>query len=279
MPLKVSVILSTYNQPEWLTKTLWGYACQTRPADEIVVADDGSGPETRAALRAAITETGLPVRHVWHKDRGFRKTEVLNQALRQATGDYLIFSDGDCIPRRDFVATHARGARRGCFLSSGAVRLSMPVSRCISRADIFSGRCFLAPWLRARWREEGDTPLAPPLMKLRTPGLLGEIGSRLTTTRATWNGNNASCFRDDALAVRGFDERMQYGGEDREFGERLVHLGLRGVPKRFAAICVHLDHGRGYVEPEMITRNLAIRAETRRLRLVQTEHGLDRSAA
>ena len=277
--MKISVIVSTYNQPEWLRKTLWGYACQARRADEILIADDGSGEATREEISAIAAETGLPLRHVWHADRGFRKTEILNKALAESTGDYLIFTDGDCIPRRDFVATHERLAKPGRFLSSGAVRLSMPASRAIRKVDVDNGKCFRVSWLRCRWRAPGDKRPAPALLKLRCRGPWGDACSWLTTTRATWNGNNASCYRADALAVRGFDERMQYGGEDREFGERLVNHGLRGWPARFSAICVHLDHGRGYVEPEMITRNLAIRAETKRLRRVETDHGLGRQAA
>lgn len=45
--MTIGVIISTYNNPKWLEKTLWGYEMQTRRADEIVVADDGSGRDRR----------------------------------------------------------------------------------------------------------------------------------------------------------------------------------------------------------------------------------------
>ena len=45
-PELITVVLSTYNAPAWLEKSLWGYACQTFRNFEIVIADDGSGPET-----------------------------------------------------------------------------------------------------------------------------------------------------------------------------------------------------------------------------------------
>ena len=67
---------------------------------------------------------------------------------------------------------------------------------------------------------------------------------RLTTTKATWNGHNASTWKSYALAANGFNNAMRYGGEDREFGERLMNAGIRGKQVRHRPICVHLDHGR-----------------------------------
>src|SRR5919199_4453690 len=118
-PSRVSVIVSTYNQPRWLEKALWGYEVQRFDRFEVVVADDGSGPHTAAAIGRARERSRHPIVHVWHEDRGFRKTEILNRAILAATGDYLVFSDGDCIPHPDFLATHDRLARPRCFLSGG----------------------------------------------------------------------------------------------------------------------------------------------------------------
>ena len=102
--MTIGVIISTYNNPRWLEKTLWGYEHQLLKADEIIIADDGSGEETRQLIGRYAQR--LPIRHVWHEDRGFRKTTILNRALEQATADYLVFTDQDCIPRADFLATH-----------------------------------------------------------------------------------------------------------------------------------------------------------------------------
>jgi hypothetical protein len=100
----------------------------------------------------------------------------------------------------------------------------------------------------------------------------------VTTTRATWNGCNASTWKENILAVNGHDERMEYGGLDRELGERLVNSGIRTRQIRHRAVCVHLDHGRGYMRPEIIERNRAIRRETRRSRSVWTPCGIKRVA-
>ncbi len=113
--MRISVIISTYNSPEWLEKVLWGYAAQTDHQFEILIADDGSHDATRRRIDSLRTPTQLTIQHVWHEDRGFRKCTILNRAIDAATGDYLIFSDGDCIPRADFIATHRRLAQPGRF--------------------------------------------------------------------------------------------------------------------------------------------------------------------
>ena len=109
--MRTSVILSTYNQPRALELSLWGFAAQAVRDFEVVIADDGSRPDTAALVEAMRARTGLHLVHVWHEDRGFRKTEILNRAILAAQGEYLIFSDGDCIPRRDLVAVHLAHAR------------------------------------------------------------------------------------------------------------------------------------------------------------------------
>jgi glycosyltransferase involved in cell wall biosynthesis len=272
--MRISVILATYNAPQWLEKVLWGYAVQSRRADEIVIADDGSKQETLLTIERLKRTFRLPLRHVWHEDVGFRKCEILNKAIAAATGDYLVFSDGDCIPRRDFLAVHARYAATGRFLSGGLVRLPMALSEQIDLPDVSSGRAFSLAWLL----RNGLRPDKKCLM-VATPTALGPTMDRLTTTRATWNGHNASGWRDDLVRVNGFDERMGYGGEDRELGERLVNIGVRPLQIRHRAVCVHLDHGRGYVDADVIRWNIEHRASVRRQRVVWTEFGIQKGTA
>ena len=106
----IGVVISTYNNPRWLEKTLWGYLFQTHKPDEIVIADDGSNDDTRVLIDSFRDR--LPIKHVWHEDRGFQKSEILNKALVVCRSDYLIFTDQDCIPREDFIATHYEYARK-----------------------------------------------------------------------------------------------------------------------------------------------------------------------
>ena len=98
--------------------------------------------------------------------------------------------------------------------------------------------------------------------------------NHLTPTRATWNGGNASTWRADLLAANGFDNRLKYGGEDRELGERLMNAGLKGRQIRYSAIILHLEHGRPYVNREGLELNLSIRKETKQLHRTRTPFGI-----
>ncbi len=269
--MKLSVVLTTYQSPEWLERVLWGYLDQSHRDFELVVADDGSTEET-ARIVHRYADSGVEVRHVWQPDRGFRKSRILNRAIEAARADYLVFSDGDCIPRRDFLAVHAALAARGRFLSGGYVKLPMRASRAITRADVQAGRAFSVPWLHTR----GARNLRR-MAKLAVPGFARAAADALTTTRATWNGHNASGWRRDLVRANGFDERMGYGGQDRELGERLENAGIRGRCVRYRAVCVHLDHARGYAALDSIKRNKAIRRTTRSERITQTPFGIMRS--
>ncbi|MFM6976265.1 MAG: glycosyltransferase family 2 protein [Sphingobacteriaceae bacterium] len=270
--MKISVIISTYNSPLWLEKVLWGYECQTYKDFEVVIADDGSGEPTQTLINQYKKTSSLNIIHVWHKDDGFQKTRILNKAILASSGDYLIFSDGDCIPRANFVAVHAAKAQKGCFLSGGYFMLPMETSESIAEADIKSGRAFDADWLIAHGLKKNFKT-----NKLTSSGFKEKFLNFITPTKATWNGHNASGWKSDLLSVNGFNEEMQYGGEDRELGERLMNKGIRGIQIRYSAICVHLDHKRGYNTQESILKNKMIRQETRKLRKTWTELGITRS--
>ena len=258
--MRIAVILSTYNQPRWLEKSLLGYAAQRYTDFEVVIADDGSGPETAAVIERMRRETRLRITHVWHEDRGFRKTEILNRAIVACDAEYMIFSDGDTIPRNDFVGIHAREARRRHFLTGGYLKLPMTVSEAITPDDIRSGRFADLRWL---WRQ-GYRPGHRFLRLLRSP-LIAAIGDAITPTPPSWKGNNASTWREGLIAVNGFDGDMGYGSEDRALGERLLNLGYRPKRIRFRAPALHLDHPRPWRDPEVARNNdMLIRTRIKR---------------
>lgn len=269
-PKTIGVIISTYNNPEWLEKTLIGYMNQERRADEIIIADDGSGPDTRSLIEKY--KAVLPIKHVWHPDEGFRKTRILNRALTSATSDYLIFTDQDCVPRNDFVAAHLQAAQRGRFLSGGYFKLPMDISRLLSPDDIASGRAFSLRWLRSKGLKNTFK-----CTKLLNRKWFAAFMNTITPARASWNGCNSSGWRADMLAVNGFNELMQYGGEDREFGERLVNMGIHPRQMRYSLIVVHLDHGRPYKNAEAIAFNKEIRRVTRQKRIIRTPNGIEQT--
>ncbi len=265
----VSVIISTYNATSWLEKVVWGYAVQSYRDFELVVADDGSTQETAILIARLRRQTGLEIRHVWHENRGFRKCTILNRATEAAAGDYLLFTDGDCIPRWDFLDQHVSLAEPGCLLSGGRVLLPLALSRRITVDDVVEGRAAAPRWLMAHglgWNKH--------LRMLTCGPRLARLLDAVTTTRATWNGCNSSTWKEHIVAVNGHDERMEYGGLDRELGERLINAGVRTKQVRHRAVCVHLDHSRSYARHDILARNREIRRETRRTHSVWTSYGI-----
>lgn len=270
---ELSIIISTYNAVEWLRKTLWGYSKQTFRDFEIIIADDGSGEETKDLISSFTKDFPVPIIHVWHEDNGFQKSTILNKAILACNSDYIVMSDGDCIPRKDFLEVHHNRRKEGYFLSGGYFKLPMDISEAITREDIFSERCFDISWLKKRGLKSSFKNT-----KLTASGLQSKFLNTITPTNASWNGHNSSGWKKDIVAVNGFDERMQYGGQDRELGERLFNSGIKSKQIRYSSVCLHLDHPRGYKTRESIEKNLGIRSETKSGKITWTKFGIRKGA-
>ncbi len=268
--MKASLIMSTYNAEEWLEKVLWGLSVQTESDFEIIIADDGSTTKTKALIDRMRPHLTMPIVHVWQEDNGFQKTQILNKAIVASSSDYLIFTDGDCIPRKDFIATHLKYRQKGHFLSGGYFMLPMSISQAITQEDIVSQNCFNLNWLLKRGLKKSFKNV-----KLTTVKWLAQFLNAVTTTKPSWNGHNASGWKEDLLFVNGFNQEMQYGGEDREMGERLFNHGLKSKQIRYSAICVHLDHARSYVNEATWKKNFDIRENTKKNKLVKTPSGIN----
>ncbi|HEY6142120.1 MAG TPA: glycosyltransferase family 2 protein [Flavobacterium sp.] len=274
MQKNISVIISTYNSVEWLKKVIWGYNTQTYRNFEMVIADDGSRQETFDLIEELKKEVFYPIIHVWHEDNGFQKSQILNKAILACTTDYIMMSDGDCIPRQDFVEQHIKHREEGYFLSGGYHKLPLELSQNITKEDIYSGKCFDVSWLKKNGMQSSFKN-----NKVNATGLKSSILNFLTPTTPSWNGHNASGWKKDILAINGFDERMQYGGQDRELGERLVNYDLKPKQIRYSTTCLHLDHPRGYATPESINKNKNIRKETKFQKKKWTDFGIVKKKA
>lgn len=267
--LSATVLISTYNEPKWLEWVLWGYAAQSRADFELIVVDDGSGPETRACIDAIRPRVPYRLRHFWQPDEGYQKCKAMNRGILLADSDYLIFSDGDCVPRADFIQQHLCLREPGRYLTGGYSKLPMALSHRITREDILAGRATDYRWLAANGLERHTLKL-----RVRRPWVQSLLNV-LTPVKPRFHGHNASAWKADVVRVNGWDERMQYGGQDLELGERLNHAGIRGKTIRYSAVCVHLEHPRGYRQPGMREKNDRIRAQTRAQKLAWTAHGID----
>lgn len=266
---RISVIISTYNSEDWLQKVLWGFNYQTYKGFEVVIADDGSRPKTKELIDKMSKEVFFDIFHVWQEDEGFQKSRILNKAVTACKAEYIIMTDGDCIPREDFVQVHYINKEQGYFISGGYYMLPMNISKGIGREDVEKQNCFNIQWLK-----EMGIPKTFKNNKLTARGFISTFLNTFTPTNASWNGHNSSGWKKDIMNVNGFDERMQYGGQDRELGERLFNFGIKSKQLRYSAVCVHLDHKRGYKTPESIAKNANIRKETRRNKSVWTYYGI-----
>ena len=269
--MKITVIISTYNAEEWLEKVLVGYSVQTYKDFNIIIADDGSRASTKELIDSYAKNFPVPIKHLWHEDLGYRRQEILNIAIVDAHHEYILMTDGDCIPRKDFVELHAQLAEKCKFLSVGYCKLTMKMSKFITNEDIIIGNCFNVKWLKAI-----DSLGFSNTLKLGAIRLVSRFLDVISPTNPSFNNCNSSGFKSDMIAINGYDERMKYGGPDREFGERLENYGVKGKQIRHKAIVLHLDHARGYKTPESLAANLSIRKEVRMKNIKITPFGIQK---
>lgn len=268
---RLGVVITSYKQEEWLDMVLHAYTLQSAAGFHIYIADDGSGAETKAVIEKYSDQPSFKIHHIWHEDQGFRKCEILNKAIVYAEHcDYLIFTDGDCVPEPEFMARHQQLAEEGRFLSGGYCKLARETSLALTKSDIDKGHCFNLEWLN-----EHGTKKTRRLMKLaRKADWVESFLDKASTAPASFNGHNSSAWRSDLIAVNGFDQRMEWGGLDREIGERLENHGIKGKRIRHRVRCVHLWHKRGYKKPESIAFNQALRRGVRKNKVCQTPAGI-----
>jgi glycosyltransferase involved in cell wall biosynthesis len=233
----ISVIVATYNREDALGAVLRSLSRQTEERFEVVVADDGSRPATAAVIAAWTSHMPVPLKHVWHEDRGFRLAEIRNRAIRASAGTYCIFLDGDCMARPDYVAAHRGLAEPGYFVTGNRVLLSPALSEHVLAGGLEPESWRLEHFLARRWR--GEVNRFAPLIGLPLGPLRKLGGQRWRGARAC----NVACFRDDLERVDGFDAAFTgWGREDSDLFVRLIRSGVRRKDGRFATGVLHLWH-------------------------------------
>lgn len=265
-----SVIMTTFRSPDYLNQVLRGFAHQTCRDFEIVVGEDGRTHETREVIDDFAAKTDFQIRYVSQVHEGFGKTRILNRAINSAQGDYLIFTDGDCVPRKDFVSEHLRLAAPGRFLSGGCYRLERELTD-----RILEGWVRYEQFTDPNWLKQDGGNVAKKWMWIQKRPTVAKLFDLATTTRPTFNGHNASAWKEDVVRANGFNHEMRYGGLDRELGERLENAGVLGMQIRHRAVCYHLDHDRGYVNEADWQRNRNIRKLVRKTGITRAQQGLD----
>jgi glycosyltransferase involved in cell wall biosynthesis len=237
MTMLISVIVTTYNRPDALAAVLAGLLAQDEHGFEVLVADDGSRDDTRALVERAARDAPLRVAHVWQEDRGFRAAAARNRAAAQARGEYLVFLDGDCVPRPDFIARHRQLAEKGYMVAGNRILLSEAFTR-----EVVAGGLPIHAWTREQWhaaRAQGAINREAPLRSLPL-GPLRKLGGRRWQRVRTCN---LGVWAEDFRAVNGFDESFEgWGFEDSDLAVRLLNLGVRRKEGAFATAVLHLWH-------------------------------------
>jgi glycosyltransferase involved in cell wall biosynthesis len=233
----ISVIVTTYNREDALEAVLRSLGSQEDRNFEVVIADDGSAPGTAALVERHKMKVGVPLAHVWQEHRDFRAGEIRNRAIRVSRGDYVVFLDGDCLARPDFIATHRRLAEPGWFVTGNRALLTEGLADAVLSQPLEPEHWGMADWLRQRLCG-GLNRLAPVL---RLP--LGPLRKMRPQVWEDARSCNLGVWRADLDRVDGFDASFKgWGKEDSDLLVRLLHAGMRRKDGAYATGVLHLWH-------------------------------------
>jgi glycosyltransferase involved in cell wall biosynthesis len=218
---------------------LEGYAQQSISDFEIIIADDGSNEETKHLIQKAQTKISIPIKHIWHEDLGFRAAKIRNLAVSKTNSDYLIFTDGDCIPSRNFVKSHLKYVEDGWFLAGGRILLSRKFTH-----QIIQEKLYIHNWNKRLFFKEftnkNINKILPLFIKLPQ---LNFIRKRTPKRWQEARTCNLSLFRKDFIDVGGFNENFTgWGKEDSDLVVRLIQSGVFYKNLRFTSPIFHLWH-------------------------------------
>jgi len=229
--VKVSLIITTYNNPLGLKKAAESACHQTRSPHEVIIADDGSDEETADAVKHFAGYAPFPVIHVRQDNRGFRAAMIRNRAISISSGDYIVLLDGDCVMSRNFVADHELLSEKRCFIQGKRILVNR------SAVDAFDHTVADSPPALIRMALLRRITNAHHLLRLaRYPGFKNR---KLKGIKSC----NMSFFKKDIVAVNGFNEDFEgWGNEDSELACRFFKYGLLKKEHPFMAVCFHLWH-------------------------------------
>jgi glycosyltransferase involved in cell wall biosynthesis len=197
--------------------------------DEVVIADDGSNEATSSLIESFKAQLKVPLKHIWHPDKGFRKTIIMNKAIRASECDYIIQIDGDIILHKDFVKDHIGEARADYFIKGSRGTLNQRLTDKLLKSKNVSIGIF-------------SKGLGSRINSTRLPMLSSLFhGSPFKTNDL--RGCNFGFWKKDFIAVNGYNNDLYgWGHEDIELAARLVNFGVKRKQLKLIAVCYHLYH-------------------------------------
>jgi len=268
----VAVVVSTYEWPQALDAVLRSLSEQSDAHFDVVLADDGSGPETKEVVDDWRTVFADRLSHVWQPDEGFRLALAMNRGALATSAEYLVFIHGESILRRHFVRALRSAARPGWFVAGRRIELSPSSTTRVLTDGLPVHRWSLARWLRAR---ASVTSLGALTHRDRR-----RVGARRLPEFVPHDrsyGYLLGVSRRDFERVNGYDTRfVGWGEEDVDIAVRLRRQGLRCGHAGPQATLIHLWHPSLEV-PERA--NWWLLQETERSDRVEAVVGLREAAA
>ena len=225
--MNLTLLIKTFENPTALNKILSKIRLGSSLPHEVIIADDGSGQATTKCIENWQTQKlPYPIVHCWQKNTGFHCTRILNEAIREATGDYLVFLDGDCIPHSHFIRDHNTLAEKGYFVQGRRAFI-----RENAVESYFAGTPIWQLFLTGQ--------MDGICKAFRLPFPLVQKDQRLYGTL----GCNLGIWREDLLQVNGYDQAYKgWGLEDSDLVCRLYHLGKKRKYVHNYAVVYHLNH-------------------------------------
>jgi glycosyltransferase involved in cell wall biosynthesis len=272
MKPEASVIITFYNKIDILKLVLSGFERQSEKNFEILIADDGSDDSVVRELHRCISASPLQIKHVWHADKGWQKNIIMNRAIVMANTDYIIFTDGDCIPHRHFVKEHLQARNKNMVLTGRRVLLSRRISQYLSVSMVRNGflEHVLFPWMLFE-RLLGKGQFIENAIYFKWTWIRKKINKK---TKGLL-GSNFSIHKNDILSINGFDERYlsPYIGEDTDLEYRLRLKGCKFKHLKHLAIQFHYFHPR----LETIDSNYVIFDDNKRRNTAYTPFGIHKN--
>lgn len=224
-----SLLISTYNWPEALDLCLKSVMRQAVFPKEILIADDGSGAQTRQLIERYQEMGRVNIKHIWHQDQGFRLAEIRNKAIAQAQTNYIIQIDGDIILDKHFVQDHLVVAEKNCFVRGTRGHIEESSVRELLETQRIHLTAF-SKGIKHRFNT------------LRIPAL-----SWLLTKKERKGGNVKGCnlayWKDDFIRVNGYNNELQgWGHEDEEFTTRMANAGILRKKVKLRCVQFHIFH-------------------------------------